>query len=151
MAMGDLDKWAWHRLGKVNAQEMVLVLYLDNAATNRQWFEQMVKATPQKKDRKTGEMKPGISERTFNRQRKEIVARGHVVVSGTGQGKIYSIVAGPWSEGGSSGSGFADRQALQGTAKALSGFGSGSSPDRMARHGLIAQALRHTRLKDEVG
>jgi hypothetical protein len=48
-------------IGRVDAQEMVLALYLGNAATNRQWFEQMVKVTPQKKSRQTGEMKPGIS------------------------------------------------------------------------------------------
>ena len=139
MAMGDLDKWAWHRLGKVNAQEMVLVLYLDNAATNRQWFEQMVKAAPPKKDKQTGELKPGISERTFNRQRKEIVARGHAVVSGTGQGKIYSIVAGPWAQDGSAskgGSGFLDWLNLPITVKVLS-----SGDD------LIAEVLRHARLR----
>jgi hypothetical protein len=118
---------------------MVLVLYLGNAATNRQWFEQMVKVTPQKKDRKTGDLKPGISERTFNRQRKEIVARGHAVVSGAGQGKIYSIVAGPWAQDGNDGKGgdgFLGRQALPNTVKAL------SSGD-----GLIAEVLRHARLR----
>jgi hypothetical protein len=125
--------------GKVDAQEMVLALYLGNAATNRQWFEQMVKVTPQKKDRKTGEMKPGISERTFNRQRKEIVARGHAVVSGVGQGKIYSIVAGPWAQDGSAGkggSGFLDWLKLPSTVKVLP-----SGDD------LIAEVLRHARLR----
>src|SRR6516162_7841146 len=91
---------------KVDVQEMVLAVYLVNAATNRQWFEQMVKAVPPKKDKQTGETKPGISERTFNRQRKEIVARGHAIVLGTGQGKIYSIVAGPWAQDGEDGSDF---------------------------------------------
>src|SRR6516162_8792924 len=107
---------------------MVLARYLGNAATNRQWFEQMVKVTPPKTDRKTGELKPGISERTFNSQRKEIVARGHAAVSGTGQGKIYSIVAGPWAKDGNadnSGSGFLDWPALRDTAKALQGSSSG--------------------------
>jgi hypothetical protein len=125
--------------GKVDAQEMVLALYLGNAATNRQWFDQMVKVTPQKKDRKTGELKPGISERTFNRQRKEIVARGHAAVSGIGQGKIYSIVAGPWAQDGSAskgGSGFLDWLNLPSTVKVLS-----SGDD------LIAEVLRHARLR----
>ena len=140
--MSDRDKEARRPIGKVDAQEMVLARYLANAATNRQWFEQMVKAAPPKKDKQTGELKPGISERTFNRQRKEIVARGHAVVSGTGQGKIYSIVAGPWAQNGNGGSGFLDRQTLPSTAKALSNSNGGPSGDD-----LVAEALRHARLK----
>jgi hypothetical protein len=133
------DKEARRPIGKVDAQEMVLALYLGNAATNRQWFEQMVKATPPKKDRQTGEPKPGISERTFNRQRKEIVARGHAVVSGAGQGKIYSIVAGPWAQDGSAGKrggGFLAWLNLPSTVKVLT-----SGDD------LITEVLRHARLR----
>jgi hypothetical protein len=139
----------------VDVQEMVLAIYLGNAATNSQWFEQLVKVTPPKTDKKTGELKPGVSERTFNRQRKAIVERGHAAVSGTGNGKIYSIVAGPWAgkvplalnaevqvaRPSNGGGDFPDCRTLSEAAKTIPS----SSDD------LIAQALRQARLRNQLG
>jgi hypothetical protein len=81
--------------------ERVLVLHLGNAATNRQWFDEMVKVMPPKKDKATGELKPGVSETTLLRWLKKIAELGHVTLPAddelTSQGYIYSIVAGPWA------------------------------------------------------
>jgi hypothetical protein len=81
--------------------EKVLAVHLGNAATNKQWFAEMVKAMPPKKDKATGEMKPGVSETTFLRWLKKIAELGHVILPAdddvTSQGYLYSIVAGPWA------------------------------------------------------
>jgi hypothetical protein len=135
----------------VDAQERVLVTYLGNAATNREWFRQMLKVTPPKTNMK-GEPIPGISDRTFHRQLKVIVeVRRHAAISGTGLGKIYSIVAGPWAPGPASarpggvdgldengGSSFPDGPVLPSAAAPLS-----SSPS----DDLVAQATRHAWLR----
>jgi hypothetical protein len=83
---------------EVDFMEMVLALQLGNNATYTQWLEQIIKVTPQKKDKRTGEMKPGISERTFNRNLAMIVERGHTILP-TSQGGTYSIIGGPWGSG----------------------------------------------------
>src|SRR6516165_10409165 len=48
--------------------EMMLAIRLGNKATYAQWRDEMIRVTPQKKDKKTGKMKPGISEKTFDRR-----------------------------------------------------------------------------------
>ena len=129
--------------GKVDALEKVLVLNLGNRATYAQWRDEMVRVTLPKTDKRTGETRPGISEKTFDRRLKVIIERGHTVRPDDLQGGFYSIVAGPWAgtrEDGSSrhfnDSGFEDHQAPSTTVNA-----------RAEGDDLIAEALRHARLK----
>jgi hypothetical protein len=78
--------------------EWVLAVHLGNRATYAQWRDEVIRLTPQKKDKLTGEMKPGISEKTFDRRLKVVVEERHnAVLSTTGQDGIYSIVGGRWS------------------------------------------------------
>jgi hypothetical protein len=81
--------------------ERVLALNLGNQAAYKQWFAEMIRVMPQKVDKATGEMKPGIGETTFRRWLKKIAKRGHIILPPndelTSQGYIYSIVAGPWA------------------------------------------------------
>jgi hypothetical protein len=60
--------------------EKVLAVQLGNRAAYKQWFAEMVGVMPQKMDKATGEMKPGIGETTFRRWLKQIAERGHVVL-----------------------------------------------------------------------
>jgi hypothetical protein len=83
----------------LEAMEMVLAVHLHNKATYTQWFERMVEVTRPKKDKKTGEMRPGLSETTFRRRLAVIVQRGHTTLPTTGQGGTYSILAGYWAAG----------------------------------------------------
>jgi hypothetical protein len=142
MSMSDRDKEAWHRLGKVDAQEAVLALYLGNWATYAQWRDEMFRVMPPKTDRRTGEMKPGISERTFDRRLKVIIERGHTVRPDDFEGGYYSIIAGPWAAGEDGyGSDTINRQSDLGTCQSPSPL---PSPAASARpDSLIAQALRH--------
>jgi len=139
---------------ELDFQEMVLAIHLRNCATAAQWLAKMIEVMPRKKNKTTGEMMPGMSERTFYRNLAVIVERGHVVLPTDPQGGTYSIVGGPWAgiQPGSvfgfgpvapaettanchpykgvavSGSGFADGVHCQSTAKALPNEnGSGSS------------------------
>ena len=77
----------------LNLAARVLAVHLGNQATYTEWFDEVVKATPPKKDRVTGEMKPGMSETKFRGLRETLRERGHVTLSKNG---TYSIVAGPW-------------------------------------------------------
>jgi hypothetical protein len=122
--------------GKVDALEKVLVLHLGNHATYAQWRDEMIRVTTPKMDKKTGEPRPGISEKTFDRRLKVIIERGHAVRPDDLQGGFYSIVAGPWAGTGEDGSGFGDHQPP-------------SPPPSTTVNGddLIAEALRHARLK----
>jgi hypothetical protein len=137
--------------GKVDALEKVLVLHLGNQATYAQWRDEMVRVTTPKMDKRTGEMKSGISEKTFDRRLKAVIERGHTVRPDDLRGGLYSIIAGPWApstekvnnrhfgSGRNNGGGF-DRQQPS------------SSPSITANAGaqgddLIAEALRHARLK----
>jgi hypothetical protein len=72
----------------------VLAVHLRNRATYTQWFDEMVKVTPPKTDRKTGEMKPGISESKFRGLRKVLLEQGRVTRLTVGQGSIYTVVSG---------------------------------------------------------
>src|SRR6516225_6178522 len=94
MPMSDRDR---RLTGKVDALEKVLVLHLGNQATYAQWRDEMVRVTLPKMDKRTGEMKSGISEKTFDRRLKVIIERGHTVRPDDLQGGFYSIIAGPWA------------------------------------------------------
>jgi hypothetical protein len=135
--------------GKVDALEKVLVLHLGNRATYAQWRDEMIRVTTPKTDKKTGEMKPGISEKTFDRRLKVIVERGHTVRPDDLRGGLYSIIAGPWAP--NTGKDDNNRHF---------GYGDGSfdrqppsqSPSITVNappvgHDLITEALRHARLK----
>src|SRR6516225_11550981 len=88
MPMSDRVTW------KVDALEKVLVLHLGNQATYAQWRDEMIRVTTPKTDKKTGETRPGISERTFDRRLKAVIERGHTVRPDDPQGGTYSIIAG---------------------------------------------------------
>jgi hypothetical protein len=95
----------------------VLAVRLGNQATYTQWFDEVVKMTPSKKDRKTGEMKPGMSETKFRGLRKALLEQGRVIQLTTGQDGIYSVVGGLWAVSGVDGIAVLDnREAPQSTA-----------------------------------
>jgi hypothetical protein len=81
-----------------DVQERVLAAHLRNHATYTEWFDEMVKVTPPKTDRRTGELKPGISESTFRGLRRVLLKRGRVTRLTTGQGSIYSVVTAAGSD-----------------------------------------------------
>ena len=154
MPVSDRDKEAWHRrlTGKVDALEKVLVLNLGNQATYAQWRDEMVRVTLPKTDKKSGEMRPGISEKTFDRRLKVIIQRGHAVRPDDLRGGLYSIIAGPWAPNtGKSGnnrhfgSGRIDGDDL-GNHHAPPSPSVAVTP-ASAGDDLIAEALRHARLK----
>ena len=142
--MSDRDR---RLTGKVDALEKVLVLQLGNQATYAQWRDEMVRVTLPKMDKKTGEMKSGISEKTFDRRLKAVIERGHTVRPDDLQGGFYSITAGPWAgedgsrrhfdPAGNNAGGF-DRQ-LPSSSPSIAVNAKGDD--------LIAEALRHARLK----
>jgi hypothetical protein len=133
--------------GKVDALEKVLVLHLGNQATYAQWRDEMVRVTLPKTDKRTGEVKSGISEKTFDRRLKVIIERGHTVRPDDLQGGFYSIIAGPWAgeddrhfdPAGNNDGGF-DRQPPSPPPSATANV-------RAQGDDLIAEALRHARLK----
>jgi hypothetical protein len=137
--MSDRNKEA-RLTGKVDALEKVLVLHLDNRATYAQWRDEMMRVTAPKMNRKTGEMKSGISEKTFDRRLKAIIERGHTVRPDDIQGGLYSIIAGPWAGTGEDGGGFGDHQPP-------SPLPSTAVTPAHAGDDLVAEALRHARLK----
>ena len=57
--------------------EWVLAVQLANRATYAQWRDEVIRLTPQKKDKTTGETRPGISEKTFDRRLEVIVEERH--------------------------------------------------------------------------
>jgi hypothetical protein len=78
--------------------EWVLAVQLGNRAPYARWRDEVIRLTPQKTDRKTGEPKAGISEKTFDRRLKVIVEeRGNAVLATVGQDGIYSVVGGRWA------------------------------------------------------
>jgi AAA domain len=80
--------------------EWVLAVQLGNRAPYASWRDEVIRLTPQKTDRKTGELKAGISEKTFDRRLKVIVEeRGNAVLTTDGQGGTYSVVRGRWASG----------------------------------------------------
>ena len=144
--MSDRDR---RLTGKVDALEKVLVLHLGNQATYAQWRDEMVRV---KMDKRTGEMKSGISEKTFDRRLKVVIERGHTVRPDDLRGGLYSIIAGPWApstekgdnsrhfgSGGNNAGGF-DRQPPS-LSPSIAVSARAESDD------LIAEALRHARLK----
>jgi hypothetical protein len=153
--MSDRDKAA-RLIGKVDALEKVLVLHLGNQATYAQWRDEMVRVTTPKMDRKTGEMKPGISEKTFDRRLKAVIERGHTVRPDDLRGGLYSIIAGPWAPStavfGVDGSGGMDNRQMEinnrhlGDRRALPSPSVAVTPTP-AGDDLVAEALRHARLK----
>ena len=139
MPMSDRDR---RLTGKVDVLEKVLVLHLGNQATYAQWRDEMVRVTLPKMDKRTGEMKSGISEKTFDRRLKAVIERGHTVRPDDLRGGLYSITAGPWApstaqeiEGGDLG----DHHVLPSPSVAVTSASAGD--------GLVAEALRHARLK----
>jgi hypothetical protein len=133
----------------VDALEKVLLLHLGNQATYAQWRDEMVRVTTPKMDKKTGEMKSGISEKTFDRRLKVVIERGHTVRPDDLRGGLYSIIAGPWAPStekgdnnrhfGNNDGGF-DRQPP--SLSPSIAVNAGAQGDE-----LIAEALRHARLK----
>jgi hypothetical protein len=102
---------------EVDFTARVLAVRLGNQATYTQWFDEVVKATPPKKDRRTGEIKPGISESKFRGHRRVLLEQGRVIQLSTGQDGIYSVVGGLWAVFGVNGSAILDtRTAPQSTA-----------------------------------
>ena len=134
MPMSDRDR---RLTGKVDALEKVLVLHLGNQATYAQWRDEMVRVTLPKMDKRTGEMKSGISEKTFDRRLKVIIERGHTVRPDDLRGGLYSITAGPWAP--SKGGDLGDHHALPSPSVAVIPPSAGDD--------LVAEALRHARLK----
>jgi hypothetical protein len=138
------------QIGKVDAQERVLVLNLGNRATYAQWRDEMVRVTPPKADKKTGELKPGISEKTFDRRLRAIIERGHTVRPDDLQGGFYSITAGPWA--GEDGSGDIDSRHFSKETEINGGGFHRQLPSTAVNakaqgDDLIVEALRHARLK----
>jgi hypothetical protein len=126
--------------GKVDVLEKVLVLNLGNQATYAQWRDEMFRVTLPKTNKKTGETRPGISEKTFDRRLKVIIERGHTVRPDDLRGGLYSIIAGPWAPPAVLGGGdLGDHPALPSPSVAVTSASAGD--------GLIAEALRHARLK----
>jgi hypothetical protein len=144
-------------------QERVLAVNLANRATYMQWFTEMIKVTPPKRDKATGGAKAGIGETTFRRQLRVIVVeRRHAI----NVGGFYSIVAGRWAQpdsaatditatlgdgertgGGSSGSHFSNSQ-----LPPISSQTRTEEKDRPAAapsgDDLVTQALGHARLRE---
>jgi hypothetical protein len=151
MSMSDRDKEAWHRrlTGKVDAVEKVLVLNLGNQATYAQWRDEMVRVTTPKMDKKTGEMRPGISEKTFDRRLKAVIERGHTVKPDDLQGGFYSIIAGPWAGEDGNGRHFdpVGNNAASFDHRPPSPPPSAAVNARAQGDDLVAEALRHARLK----
>jgi hypothetical protein len=147
MPVSDRDKEVWHRrsIGKVDALERVLVLNLGNRATYAQWRDEMVRVTLPKTNKRTGEMKSGISEKTFDRRLRAVIERGHTFRPDDLQGGLYSIVAGPWA--GEDGSGVINHRGGFGDHQAPSLPPSTTVNARAEVDDLIAEALRHARLK----
>jgi hypothetical protein len=85
-------------------------------------------------------MKSGISEKTFDRRLKVIIERGHTVRPDDLQGGLYSIIAGPWAGTGENGTGVGDHQPPSPPPSTTVS----AAP---AGNDLIAEALRHARLK----
>ena len=139
--------------GKVDALEKVLVLHLGNQATYAQWRDEMVRV---KMDKRTGEMKSGISEKTFDRRLKVIIERGHTVRPDDLRGGLYSIIAGPWAPStvvfGVGGSGGIDSRQMEISNRHLGDRHAPPSPSvavmpPSAGDDLVAEALRHAKLK----
>src|SRR6516162_8658100 len=136
MPMSDRDR---RLTGKVDALEKVLVLHLGNQATYAQWRDEMVRVTTPKMNKKAGEMKSGISEKTFDRRLKVVIERGHTVRPDDLRGGLYSIIAGPWAPAVLGGGDLGDRHAPPSPSVAVTSTSTGD--------GLVAEALRHARLK----
>jgi hypothetical protein len=103
----------------------------------------MVRVTLPKMDKRTGEMKSGISEKTFDRRLKVIIERGHTVRPDDLQGGFYSIIAGPWAghfdPAGNNDGGFNHQPPSSPPSTTINVRAQGDD--------LIAEALRHARLK----
>jgi hypothetical protein len=102
----------------------------------------MFRVTLPKTNKKTGETRPGISEKTFDRRLKVIIERGHTVRPDDLRGGLYSIIAGPWApstaqeiEGGD----LVNHHAPPSPSVAVIPPSAGDD--------LAAEALRHARLK----
>jgi len=147
MPLSDRDRGA-RLTGKVDALEKVLVLNLGNRATYAQWRDEMVRVTLPKTDKRTGETRPGISEKTFDRRLKVIIERGHTVRPDDLRGGFYSIIAGPWAgednrhfdpAGNNNAGGFDRHPPSPSPSITVNARAKGDD--------LIAEALRHARLK----
>jgi hypothetical protein len=110
------------RDAEVDFAARVLAVRLGNQATYTQWFDEVVKATRPKKNRRTGELKPGMSETKFRGLRKALLEQGRVTQLTTGQDGIYSVVGGLWTVFGVDGSAVLDnREGPQSTANGVEG------------------------------
>jgi hypothetical protein len=107
---------------EVDFAARVLAVRLGNQATYTQWFDEVVRATRPKKNRKTGAPRPGISESKFRGLRKTLLEQGRVVQLTTGQDGIYSVVGGLWTIFGVDGGAvFDNRTGPQSTANGVEG------------------------------
>jgi hypothetical protein len=78
---------------EVDFTAKVLAVQLRDHATYTEWFDELVKVTPPKTDRRTGDLKPGISESKFRGLRKALLAQGRVTRLTVGQGSIYTTAS----------------------------------------------------------
>ena len=121
---------------EVDFTARVLAVHLRDHATYTQWLDEMVKVTPPKTDRKTGELKPGISESKFRGLRKVLLERGRVSRLTVGQGSIYTTTAG------------ANGNFVTNLDAAVAVVGDSRAPQSTAEtESLITQVLRHVRLR----
>ena len=113
---------------EVDFAARVLAVRLGNQATYTQWFDEVVRMTRAKKNRKTGEPKPGMSESKFRGLRKALLEQGRVIQLTTGQDGIYSVVGGLWTIFGADGGTVLDiRTAPQSTANPSQGGAEGDT------------------------
>jgi hypothetical protein len=143
MPMSDRDR---RLIGKVDVLEKVLALNLGNQATYAQWRDEMVRVTLPKMNKKTGETRPGISEKTFDRRLKAVIERGHTVRPDDLRGGLYSIIAGPWAgdidgDGCGNNDGDFDHQQPPSLSPSVTVISACTGND------LIAEALRHAQMK----
>jgi hypothetical protein len=113
---------------EVDFAARVLAVRLGNQATYTQWFDEVVRATRPKKNRKTGAPKPGMSETKFRGLRKALLEQGRVAQLTTGQDGIYSVVGGLWTIFGVGGGvGLDNREAPQNAANPIQGGAEGDT------------------------
>jgi hypothetical protein len=126
---------------EVDFAARVLAVRLGNQATYTQWFDEVVRMTRAKKNRKTGELKPGMSESKFRGLRKALLEQGRVIQLTTGQDGIYSVVGGLWAIFGvDGGAGLDNRAGPQSTANPSQGGAAGDTrAEELAR---LKQQLR---------
>jgi hypothetical protein len=135
-----------------DVQERVLAVHLRNHATYTEWFDETVRVTPPKTDRRTGELKPGISESTFRGLRRALLERGRVTRLTTGQGSIYSVVTTVGATSDMRPTNDADSVTVANLDETVAMTGCWGAPQSTAEtspsgEDLIARAMCHARLR----